>query len=117
MCDCGKKKRDQGATYTPSNKHIHAMTQLPQGFNWKIYQELNPDLTNAGFNTEQNIMHHWYTYGLHENRTYSAIQVTPDFNWKIYKELNPDIIFDYQIDYELHWIQNGRIENRKYQIN
>lgn len=107
MCDCGKNR-----TAPPKRIPRNIPKALPNNFNWRIYKELNPDL--SGYNTEQQIMNYWHTIGNKENRKHSVVHITMDFNWENYKRLNPDLIFDQQADYELHWIKMGQHENRKY---
>lgn len=117
MCNCGKNRLPR--TTPPKKQNVKQQPavpqrQVPQGFNWQIYKELNPDLTRVGFRLEQQVMSHWHTYGHRENRKYIITQLTPDFDWNNYKALNPDLIFDQQVDYELHWIRTGKNANRQY---
>jgi len=114
MCNCGKKPKRVQPT-KPFLANQIKVKQLPLNFNWKIYKELHSNL-NTNFQNEQHVIQHWHTHS-NKNRIYSVNQITPDFNWEIYKELNPDLIYQNQIDYELHWVQIGRKEHRKYKFD
>jgi len=112
MCNCGNKpKRAQPPK--PFLVQQIRVKQLPPNFNWKIYKEMNSN-NNTNLQNEQHVIQHWYAHINNKNKIYSVNQITPDFNWNIYKDLNPDLNYQHQIDYELHWVQVGRKENRKY---
>lgn len=82
MCDCSNKSRRViSHERPPLNKQTPHITQLPRNFNWKIYKEINKDLSNIGIYTEQHIMGHWYTNGINENRVYCITQITLDPEW------------------------------------
>jgi hypothetical protein len=38
---------------------------------WNKYKELNPDLVQAGINSQYDIVQHWFTYGISENRNFT----------------------------------------------
>ena len=83
--------------------------------NWKVYNELNPDLKLAGLNTKSQIIQHWIKYGSKEKRKSLVTDLTSDFSWYEYRKLNPQLVqCKTQTDYEVHWIRYGRKEKLKY---
>lgn len=80
--------------------------QSLSSFNWKIYNELNPDLKIAGVDTEQKLLAHWKRYGCRENRPSKVSDINPNFNLITYKQENSDLVLLNSDDYELHWIRN-----------
>jgi hypothetical protein len=115
------------------------INKLPNDFDWKIYQELNPDLRSI--KSKKLVEEHYIYYGFNENRKYKtnnpvnntsntsntsnnptnnpSNNILPnDFNWKIYQELNPDLrIFKSKKMVEEHYIMYGIIEKRQYKSN
>jgi len=49
---------------------------IPIGFDWKVYLELNPDVRAYGFTTEKLAMEHYDRWGRKENRLYSYEDVS-----------------------------------------
>ena len=88
-----------------------------KSFNLEIYKELNPDLQRAGLRHINQILDHWIKHGQFEKRKVYITDLTPDFDWMIYKKLNPDLKLKSRLDYELHWINTGSKENRRYKLD
>ena len=83
-------------------------------FNWKIYSLLNPDLTKSGLTTEQQLEKHYRIHGVREKRNTNLYQMYPDFNVTNYKNNYTDLRHMDNQQLEIHWLKNGRYENRKY---
>lgn len=83
-------------------------------FDWKIYRLLNPDLINAGLNTEIQLENHYRSIGLYENRICSIYDLYPNFNPDTYKNIYSDLKNMNNRELTLHWLNNGRFEGRTY---
>jgi GR25 family glycosyltransferase involved in LPS biosynthesis len=83
-------------------------------FNWLVYRYLNPDLFKAGLRTPAQYIQHYLKYGMNERRIFSIYQITPDFNHQEYLINNEDLRGFDDIQLELHWLEYGIKENRKY---
>jgi hypothetical protein len=89
-------------------------------FDWKCYLEINSDLK---YNTEFECIGHYLKYGINERRCYKRKkqqnEILPtDFNWETYLFYNKDIAahFNKKEETENHYLNYGKKENRKYQI-
>ena len=51
------------------------ITELPMGFDWRAYLQLNPDLIAAGLITKKLAVDHYLTSGHKENREYTGIVI------------------------------------------
>jgi hypothetical protein len=80
-------------------------------FNWRIYKELNPDLT---FSSKDEYERHYLEHGKKERRLFNIYDFYPDFNYTQYR-LNYKELESYSIsDLEFHWITIGCKEGRIY---
>jgi hypothetical protein len=86
-------------------------------FNWEIYSLLNPDLKKAGLTTKQQLEKHYRINGFKENRNTNLYQLYPDFNVTNYKNNYIDLCHMNNQQLEIHWLRNGRYENRQYNKN
>lgn len=86
-------------------------------FNWIIYKELNPDLSLAGLNTQQDLEKHYIIHGKQEKRNTSVYQLYPDFNPTVYRNLYGDLKNLSNSELEIHWIVHGKKEGRNYKDN
>ena len=102
----------------------------PDDFDPVIYKKLNKDLKKL---TDEEATKHYLTKGINEKRSYtkngkienSKIEISKnenisinklpdDFNVVVYKSLNKDLVHLSNDDAILHYINNGKNENRKY---
>jgi hypothetical protein len=83
-------------------------------FNWEIYKELNPDLTKAGLKTKQEFENHYKNYGINEKRKTIVNQMYHNFDPVNYKNKYNDLKKFTVVEASLHWLKNGRYENRSY---
>ena len=85
-------------------------------FNWFQYKELNPDLFINHIITENDCINHYNNFGKNENRKICIDDEYVNFNWKQYKNNYSDLsnIFTTKEEFENHWLQFGRYENRTY---
>lgn len=53
--------------------HFHAnyVSNLPDGFDWKVYVHQSSDLLGGGVDSERKAIEHWCLQGFRENRKYS----------------------------------------------
>jgi hypothetical protein len=80
-------------------------------FDWRIYRELNPDLT---YNTQIEYERHYLEHGRRERRIISIYSQYPDFNYTEYKHNYKDLNYYSKTDLEVHWLLIGRKEGRTY---
>jgi hypothetical protein len=82
--------------------------------NWKLYLDHNPDLKDAGINTEQDAIQHFLNFGMNEKRSFV---LPPNFDWKLYLLINSDIKNE-GITTEKqaiqHYLEHGIKEKRKF---
>jgi hypothetical protein len=83
-------------------------------FNWLIYKELNPDLERIGFKNEIQYKKHYYLHGIQEGRKWRFEELYPYFNTEQYKNNYIDLRELNDIELQIHWINIGRYQNRKY---
>ena len=85
-------------------------------FNLFHYKELNPDLTINGIATEDDCINHYNIFGKNENRKINIYDEYKDFDWGQYRNNYLDLanIFTTKEQFENHWLQFGRHENRVY---
>ena len=85
-------------------------------FNWFHYKELNPDLPINGIATEDDCINHYNIFGKNENRKINIYDEYKDFDWGQYRNNYLDLanIFTTKEQFENHWLQFGRHENRVY---
>lgn len=79
-------------------------------FNCEQYMQLNPDVTNGGYNTPAKAWAHWLNYGMNEGRRTSY-----GFNPGQYKEMYGDLAGIFGTDmpsYYQHYGQYGASEGR-----
>jgi len=78
-------------------------------FNWEFYLLKNLDLNN--FITEDEVLNHFYNFGIFEQRLYCDISIF--FNWQVYLKLNIDLInIDNELDAWKHFLYYGKSEKR-----
>ena len=94
---------------------IYCYKNIPEGFNWKDYIELNEDLTTL-ITTEKQAKSHYEMQGYLENRIYCYKNIPSDFNWKDYIELNEDLttLITTEKQAKSHYEMQGYLENRIY---
>ena len=69
------------------------MTLLPDGFDWQLYIEMNPDVeADPLVYNERSAIRHYLEFSPLDDyqRAYNLI-APADFNWQRYVELNPDL--------------------------
>ena len=89
---------------------------LPEDFNWKVYTQMNPDLTHLDKNKAEK---HYLRYGKREKRAYKskphyANRVPEDFNWEVYTYLHEDLKDLNEQKAIKHYLRHGIKENRAY---
>ena len=96
-------------------------SKIPPDFNWKIYLELNYDLTENGLCNQQQAETHYLTHGIDEGRVYRLDnfldKLPEDFDYRIYGILNPDLDHHFGKDkrkLENHYRLHGHRENRQF---
>lgn len=96
-------------------------SKIPPDFNWKIYLQLNHDLTENGLCNQQQAETHYLKHGIDEGRIYRLDnflgELPEDFDYRIYGILNPDLddIFGSdQAKLEMHYRSYGHRENRQF---
>ena len=92
--------------------YYNIMNHLPIDFDWKIYLEINNDLTKC---SEEDAKYHYLNFGKFENRKYKKNNLPIDFDWNLYLKLNQDI--DQTSNEEQaknHYLNYGIYENRQY---
>ena len=65
---------------------------LPQGFDWKMYKRLNPDLACEQIRNERSYVRHYLEYGRFEgpNRAFK-LEAPAEFEWRRYLSLHADL--------------------------
>lgn len=101
-----------------SKKHL-----LPKDFDYKIYLQLNPDLTSRKIKNKKAAINHFLLMGRHENRSYKIaklIDVDKDFDENFYLNEYPDVKEYYKDATSIpmkeklfhHYINYGKYEGR-----
>lgn len=85
-------------------------------FNFKLYQELYPDLKENDIETEEQALLHWKTHGKSENRvsTINEFIKRYNFDFKFYKNYYNLIDIETPKDAVLDWIKIGKKMGRVY---
>jgi glycosyl transferase, family 25 len=82
-------------------------------FDVNIYKKYNRDLLQ--FNDNE-LIEHYYKFGMKEERICSKPKEMCDFSMKIYKDMNEDLNYQEDIDYEIHVMIHGLKEKRIYSV-
>lgn len=83
---------------------------LPTDFNWRVYINKNPDLSNMNKIQAEN---HYKKFGFREKRKFTN-DLPKNFNWKVYIKHNPDLGSLSKKKAEEHFKIYGIYEKRKY---
>ena len=96
-------------------------SSIPPDFDWKIYLQLNHDLTKNGLCNQQQAETHYLKHGIDEGRIYRLDhfldKLPEDFDYRIYGILNPDLGHHFGNDkskLEMHYRSYGHRENRQF---
>jgi hypothetical protein len=94
-------------------KYLIDLSDTPK-FDARIYKSINKlEIDNI-----DDLKIHWIVYGKKNNLVCNLeLSDYPEFNPDFYKILNTDLDFRCSTDYEEHWLNFGRYENRQYKIN
>jgi len=101
------------------HKHISKNSELlPKDFDWKIYLDLNPDLSPNRFYNERSAVRHYLEFGQFELHLRAYKITTPDgFNWRNYVSLHPDLVragIDTKEEALKHYLRYGLREKRAF---
>ncbi|MEG3790380.1 adenylyltransferase/cytidyltransferase family protein [Lysobacter sp. CCNWLW3] len=90
--------------------------RCPDGFQWRSYLFLNPDVALAGHTNQIGATTHYLQYGMHEGRLY-RYSAPPDFSHAVYVDMNP-VLRTTGVSgadtAKAHWTKFGAKEQRRY---
>ncbi len=90
---------------------MHYNTDIPKGFDWKLYLEYNEDLRNSILKTEEEAIAHYIIFGHKEDRKYKGVDFrdrSPFFFIHTYKNMGTTIKKSLADDYTSRFFGNVR---------
>jgi len=104
----------EAVSSSSSSSSSSTIIELPMGFDWRAYLQLNPDLIQAGLITKKLAVEHYLTTGYKENRQFTEEIPSNLFFWKAYLEYNRDVPSTQQnkLGAIQHYKTVGSIEHR-----
>lgn len=98
----------------PNKRVSPELVNIPNDFDWRVYLQLNPDLTSSKITTASEVMNHYLNYGRHEtNKRYYKVETPDGFDWRQYLNARSDLTaagITSERDAVIHYLTFGRNE-------